>query len=367
MKIKLNDLRKGYISCQNQIRKNIFQIINRSDYILGKETKILENKLSNYLRCKYSISVGSGTDALLIALMALNIKQGDEIIIPAMTWISTGEVIKILGAKIKFVDVKLEDGVINEELIEKKVTKKTKGIISVSLYGNNPNFDKLKKIALKYKLFLIDDAAQSLGTRYNNKNSTDYCLISCTSFFPGKILGGFGDGGAIFTNKKSVYNKCRLIRNHGQSHKSYSKILGLNGRLDTIQAGIIIPKLKRLNKEISQRKKIWKKYYEYLNKKIHIIKPLKKCKSNYFAFAALFSKRDSIQKYLSLKGIQTQINYRYSLPSQKTFYEKNHKKKYPNSTLISNQVLNLPIHSFITNKEMDFILKNLTIALKKYE
>ena len=264
MKIKLNDLKKSHNFNKKKIMHNINEIINQSDFILGEKTKVLEKKLNQFLKCKYSTTVSSGTDALQIALMALGIKRGDEIIIPAMTWISTGEVIKILGAKVKFVDIKISDGTINEDLLEESISKKTKGIIAVSLYGNTPNFNKLKKIALKYKLFLIDDGAQSLGSKFRKKSSTDYCKISCTSFFPGKILGGYGDGGAIFTNSKLIDYKCRLIRNHGQSRKSFSKILGLNGRMDNLQAGILLPKLKNLRMEISLRKKIWMKYYNFL-------------------------------------------------------------------------------------------------------
>ncbi len=367
IKIKLNDLKKSHNFHKQEITKNISEIINNSDFILGKKTKILEEKLNQFLKCKYSIAVSSGTEALKIALMALGIKKGDEVIVPAMTWIATGSIVKILGASVKFIDVKISDGTINEDLIESKVTKKTKAIIAVSLYGNSPNFTKLKKIASKYNLFLIDDGAQSLGSNFKNKNSTHYCKISCTSFFPGKILGGYGDGGAIFTNSKLIDHKCRLIRNHGQSHKSYSEILGLNGRLDNLQAGILLPKLKNLRNEINVRKKVWKKYYNFLNKKVHIIKSSNYCNSNFFSFVALFKNRDLVQKYLSKKGVQTQVNYRYSLPSQKTFYENNHSNKYKNATLIAKQVLSLPIHQFISSKDMNYILNNLETAIKKYE
>jgi len=289
----------------NNILKSIKKVIKHGQFIMGPEVSKLEDNLKNFTKSKYCLTVSSGTDALLISMMALNIKKEDEIIVPSFSWISTASTIKLIGAKPIFVDVKFEDCNIDEDLIESKISKKTKAIICVSLFGNTPNIKKINEIAKKYKLPVIEDAAQSFGATYGRVHSCNLTTIGCTSFFPSKPLGSYGDAGAIFTNNKRLYLKMNSIRLHGKSKNKLHDRLGVNGRMDTMQCAIVLEKLKFFKNELKLRKKVFLKYYDFFAKnhfnKIKIINYASFGQSAYAQLCLLCKNREDLIKILKKK------------------------------------------------------------------
>ena len=355
------------LQTQNKIlKKNIFKSIDKlmkdSNYIMGKNVYKLEKKLSEFIKAKYCISVSSGTDALLISLMSIDIKPGDEIITTPLTWISTAEVIKLLNAKPVFVDIDESTCNINANLISKKITKKTKAIIPVSLYGQIYDVIKLREISKKYNVPVIEDGAQSFGARYKNIYSCNSSLIGCTSFFPTKPLGGYGDGGAIFTNNRTVAKKCAQIRLHGQIKKNDFVRLGINGRMDEIQCLIVNEKFKLFKKEIVLRNKIAKYYSDNL-KSIdkNNLEILSISDGNYNAWAQYTirikdNKRNKLMNYLKQFNIPTAIYYPKPLNQLKIFNSKN---KTSISEKISKEVLSLPMGPYLALSDQNKIIKKI--------
>ncbi|MGV6851180.1 MAG: DegT/DnrJ/EryC1/StrS family aminotransferase, partial [bacterium] len=247
------DLKTQYKALEVEIRQRINNVLEHGQYIMGPEVQELEQKLADYTGAEHCITTASGTEALLISLMALNIKPGDEVITTPFTFIATAEVIVLLGAKPVFVDIKPDTCNINASLIEEKITNKTKAIMPVSLYGQPADMDEINAIADKYNLPVIEDAAQSFGATYKNKKSCNLSTIGCTSFFPSKPLGCYGDGGAIFTSDDDIAKACREIRVHGQSQRYVHTRVGVGGRMDTIQCAVVLAKLERFDWEVEQR------------------------------------------------------------------------------------------------------------------
>jgi len=363
MRIKIIDLNQTYRIIKKKLNLRINKVLNSQKFILGEEVEKLENNLSKYVNAKYSVGVSSGTDALILALMACNIGKGDEVIVPDMTWISSVSSIILVGAKPVLTDVNIEDGTIDLDKIENKISKKTKAIIAVGLYGHLPNLVKLKKIADKNKILLINDGAQSFGSKINGKYCHNYTSVSCTSFFPAKVLGSFGDAGACFTNSKKIYDKMKLIRSHGQSQKSYSILLGLNARIDTIQACVINEKLKIINEEIKKRKKVISFYKKKLSeiKNLKILNEINTAESNGSSLVILINKRDEFQKYLKENGIQTANLYKYSISQQPTF-KKYNTKDLKMSKIIAKMNVCLPCHPYLKEKDINYVCK----IVKKY-
>jgi UDP-2-acetamido-2-deoxy-ribo-hexuluronate aminotransferase len=234
------DLKSRHLLIKDQIDARIQAVMEHGQFILGPEVQELEQKLAEYVGVKHCISVSSGTDSLLIALMALGVGLGDEVITVPYTWISSAEVIALLGAKPVFVDVRSDTWNMDETLLEVAITEKTKAIMPVSIYGQTPNMEAINAIAKKFNLPVIEDAAQSFGATYKGKKSCNLSPIGSTSFFPSKPLGCYGDAGALFTNDDELAEKFRWIRVHGQERKHHHPILGLNGRMDTLQAAILL-------------------------------------------------------------------------------------------------------------------------------
>ena len=377
MKINLNDLNRQYKYLKDDINKNINAVFEHQKFILGPENDILEKKLSKYVNSKYCLSVSSGTDALLISLMALGIKPNDEVITTCFTFVSTAEVIDQIGAKPIFVDIDPSNCNFNIDNIEKNINKKTKAILFVNLFGLPVNFKILKKIAIRHKLFLIEDAAQSFGSKYYNNFSCNLGDISCTSFFPSKPLGCYGDGGAIFTNNKKTYDLCKKIRSHGQD-KPYNYVTrGVQGRMDTIQCAIVLSKLKIFKKEITNRTKIANLYIKLIKNELNIRKikhyqspekNIKYCtfllnqnkniKSAHAQFPIFTEERDELRKFLEKKGIKTAIYYPTPLSEQKIFKQSKQKKMLM-ALLISKKILSLPMSPYIKIKEQKYIVKNI--------
>ncbi len=355
------------LQTQNKIlKKNIFKSIDKlmkdSNYIMGKNVYKLEKKLSEFIKAKYCISVSSGTDALLISLMSIDIKPGDEIITTPLTWISTAEVIKLLNAKPVFVDIDESTCNINANLISKKITKKTKAIIPVSLYGQIYDVIKLREISKKYNVPVIEDGAQSFGAKHKKIFSCNSSLIGCTSFFPTKPLGGYGDGGAIFTNDNKIAKICRQIRLHGQINKNQFVRLGINGRMDTIQSVIINEKLKLFKKELTLRNQKANFYNQSLkiidSKKLELLSRLN---GNFNAWAQYTirvknNKRTQLMSYLKKFKIPTAIYYPTPLNKLKIFKSK---YKAPISEKISKEVLSLPMSPYLTLGDQKKIVKKI--------
>ena len=367
MKINFNDL-----SIQNKIIKknllvNLKKIFNHGKYILGPEVQKLEKKLKKYTDSKYCLTTSSGTDSLLIALMALNIEPNDEVITTPFTYISTAEVILRAGARPVFADISLKDYNIDINSLKSKISKKTKAIIVVSLFGQTADIKNIKKIAKKIPI--IEDGAQSFGAKHHGVKSCNLTTIGCTSFFPSKALGCYGDGGAIFTNNKSLYIKMKMIKQHGQNKKKYKyEKLGISARLDTIQAAVVLEKLKILDIEIDKRKKLTNYYKKNLQHIDDIQLPIikKYNHSNYSIFSVLIKKkRNLFINYLKKKNIPSIIYYPIPLDYSKVFKKFSHIKSTPNAKKISKSILSLPISPYLRKDEREYIVKSIKNFFQK--
>jgi UDP-2-acetamido-2-deoxy-ribo-hexuluronate aminotransferase len=331
MSIPFIDLKTQYQALKPQIQARIDAVLEHGQYIMGPEVKELEDRLADFTGAKHCITCASGTEALLMSLMALDIKPGDEIITTPFTFVATAEVIVLLGAKPVFVDVESDTGNIDASLIEEKITAKTKAIMPVSLYGQTADMDAINAIAAKHgNLPVIEDAAQSFGATYKGRQSCNLSTIGCTSFFPSKPLGCYGDGGAIFTNDDALAQAMREIRVHGQSQRYVHTRVGVGGRMDTLQCAIVLAKLERFKWEIQQRMKIGQCYTELItslraqqsNPSTEAIQSLTLRPERTSVFAQYTIKvpnRDALQKRLAEAGIPTAVHYPVPLNEQPAY------------------------------------------------
>tara|TARA_B100001057_G_C22765828_1_gene917600 strand:- start:24 stop:1115 length:1092 start_codon:yes stop_codon:yes gene_type:complete len=360
MKIDFANLQVQYQKYKDDIDTHIHSILNKSNYIMGEEVKQLETELSNFTGANHTITCSNGTDALLLALMAMDIQPGDEIITTPFTWISTGEMIALLKATPVFVDIEPDTFNMDASLIEAAITKKTKAIMPVSLYGQPADMDAIQSIADKYTLKVIIDGAQSFGSTYNNKTDSNLGDISTTSFFPSKPLGCYGDGGAVFTNNEDYAKKIKLLRVHGQNKRYHHQYIGIGGRLDTIQAAILLAKLPYYKKELEVRERVAKSYTNTLtgNLTLPIIKSNRT--SVWAQYTVKVNNRDEVKKKLQDDGIPTAIYYPVSLHLQECFRYLNYKENdFPVAEEASNCVLSLPMNAFLTDDNISYITKTL--------
>ena len=357
MSIPFIDLKAQYRALQPQIQERINRVLEHGQYIMGPEVKELEDKLQAYTGAKHCITVASGTEALLISLMALGIQPGDEIITTPFTFVATTEVIVLLGAKPVFVDIEPDTCNIDARKIEAKITKKTKAIMSVSLYGQVADMDEINAIAKKHNLPMIEDAAQSFGAEYKGKKSCNLSTIGCTSFFPSKPLGCYGDGGAIFTNDESIALACREIRVHGQSQRYVHTRVGVGGRMDTIQCAVVLAKLERFDWEVKQRQLIGQKYNELLaatNVNLVTLRPDRT--SVYAQCTVLVSDRAAVQKRLSEAGIPTAVHYPVPLNEQPAYKHLCCSDCTPIAQQIAKRVMSLPMSPDLSAEDQDKIV-----------
>lgn len=360
-----------FLKIQNQkIKKKLISSftnsINQADYILGHNVNLLEKKLSSDVGSKYCCVVSSGTDALYIALKCLDIKKGDEVITSPFSWISAVEMIVSLGAIPVFCDIDPLTFNLNPLEITKKISNKTKAILPVSLFGQICDIQEINKIAKKFKIKVIEDAAQSYGSSENGINSCNCTDLSITSFFPTKPLGTLGDGGAIFTNNKKYYEYCIKFRNHGQYIKGKYDLVGVNSRLDNIKAGFLIEKLKIFKKEVELRQNVYKSYCEYLeNSKLNIQLPFIKPKTiSVFAQFPLLTSKENRQKIISFNKISKKFKFPIFYP--KPIYELKpyssfRVEKLEITEMICKTIFCLPFHPYMKPKE----LHQITNYLKK--
>jgi UDP-2-acetamido-2-deoxy-ribo-hexuluronate aminotransferase len=357
MKIDFANLQLQYQTYKKEIDNNIQNVLNKSNYILGEEVQILEQELQKFTGAKYAITSSSGTDALLLALMAIDIQPGDEVITSPFTWISTGEMIALLKAKPVFVDIEPDTYNIDANLIEKAITKKTKAIMPVSLYGQPADIDTIQAIADKHNLKVIIDGAQSFGSTYNNKTDSNLGNISTTSFFPSKPLGCYGDGGAVFTNNEEYANKIKLLRVHGQNKKYHHQYIGIGGRLDTLQASILLAKLPNFKQELTDRQKVADQYTNKLSKTFQTPIIKKNRTSAWAQYTIRVKNRDKLKLKLKEKGIPTSVFYPIPLHLQECFKYLNYKQSdFQVSDEASKEVLSIPINPFMTQKQIDYIV-----------
>ena len=367
MSIPFIDLKTQYQALRPQIQERINRVLEHGQYIMGSEVQELEEKLAAYTGAKHCITVASGTEALLISLMALGIKPGDEVITTPFTFVATAEVIVLLGAKPVFVDIEPDSCNIDASKIEEKITLKTKAIMPVSLYGQPADMDEINAIAARHgNIPVVEDAAQSFGATYKGKKSCNLSTIGCTSFFPSKPLGCYGDGGAIFTNDDSIAQACKQIRVHGQSARYVHTRVGVGGRMDTLQCAIVLAKLERFNWEIEQRIKIGERYTEMIStalrdagvnppllgavgavaiypSQIHPVTIRPDRTSVYAQYTLICSNREAVQIKLNQANIPTAVHYPAPLNEQEAYKHLCCLDCTPIASQLSKRVISLPM------------------------
>ncbi len=356
------DLQTQYREIQDRIDSRIRKVFEHGKFIMGPEIYELEEKLATFTHTKHCISVASGTDALLIAMLALDIQADDEIITTPFTFISTSEMIALLGAIPVFVDIDPETYNITPEAIEKAITPKTRLILPVSLYGQCANFDEINAIAEKYGIPVIEDAAQSFGATYKNRPSCSLTTIGCTSFFPSKPLGGYGDSGACFTNDDNLAKAMREIRVHGQDRRYHHSRIGLNGRMDTMQAAILLEKLAIFPDEVKSRSRVGDRYSKILNDAEVSVKTPRILEYNtsvYAQYTISVNNREALQKYLNDQKVPTAIHYPVPLHKQPAFEEYNQGNSLEVAENAASSVISLPMHPYLKESDQDYIMNTI--------
>ena len=353
------DLKAQQERIKAKIDAGIQKVLTHGQYILGPEVTELEEKLAAYTGAKYCISCANGTDALQIAQMALGIGVGDEVITPGFTYIATAETVALLGAKPVYVDVDPKTYNLDVNKLEAVITPCTKAIIPVSLYGQCADFDAINQVAQKYNLPVIEDAAQSFGATYKGRKSCNLSTISCTSFFPSKPLGCYGDGGAIFTNDEELATVIRQIARHGQDRRYHHIRVGVNSRLDTLQAAILLPKLEILEDEILARNVVAENYNDLFNAAGIMTTPFVE-EHNRCAWAQYtiqVENRAEVQEKLKAQGIPTAVHYPIPLNKQPAVADA--QVSLPVGDRIAECVMSLPMHPYLTVEEQQVIVESL--------
>lgn len=344
---------------KDKLNANIQKVLAHGQYILGPEVHELEEKLSAYTGAKYCITCANGTDALQIAQMAFGIGPGDEVITPGFTYIATAETVAVLGAKPIYVDINPHTYNLNVEQLEAAITPRTKAIIAVSLYGQCADYDAINAIAAKYNIPVIEDAAQSFGARYKGKKSCNLTTVACTSFFPSKPLGCYGDGGAIFTNDEALATVIRQIARHGQDRRYHHIRVGVNSRLDTLQAAILLPKLEILDDEMQARQRVAETYNQLFNEADITTIPFIEAhnQSAWAQYTIQVDNRDEVQAKLKEQGIPTAVHYPIPLNKQPAVADAN--ALLPVGDAVAERVMSLPMHPYLTQADQENIVKAL--------
>lgn len=353
------DLKTQYKALRESIDSRIRKVLDHGQYILGPEVPELEGRLAGLTGSKHCITVASGTEALLVALMALDIKPGDEVITTPFTFVATAEMIVLLGARPVFVDVQPDTCNIDPALIEAAITPKTRAIMPVALYGQPADMDEINAIAARHRLPVIEDAAQSFGATYKGRKSCNLSDIGCTSFFPSKPLGCYGDGGAIFTNDDSLATAMREIRVHGQSGRYRHTRLGVGGRMDSIQCAIVLGKLERFEWEIERRIAVGRRYQQLLRELapgVHLL-PVRPDRTSVHAqYTICVRDRDGVQARLKQAGIPTAVHYPRSLHQQPAYAPAHRGESHPIAERLADEVLSLPMHADLDEATQDRIV-----------
>jgi UDP-2-acetamido-2-deoxy-ribo-hexuluronate aminotransferase len=353
------DLKSRHQLIGDNINARIQKVMEHGQFILGPEVREVEGKLAQYTASKHCVTVSSGTDALLIALMALGVGTGDEVITVPYTWISTAEVISLLGAKPVFVDIRPDNWNMDEAQLDAAITDKTKAIMPVSIYGQCPDMDAINEIAKKYNLPVIEDAAQSFGATYKGKKSCNLSTIGSTSFFPSKPLGCYGDGGALFTNDDELAEKFSWIRVHGQEGKHHHPILGINGRMDTLQAAILLEILELFPDEVQKRENLGQTYSEGFANLDGLETPSIGANNTsvYAQYTILAEQREEIQQSLKEKDIPSVSYYSVPLHLQPVFENLGHRAgDFPVTEKVASECLSLPMSPYLTSQDQSQVI-----------
>jgi UDP-2-acetamido-2-deoxy-ribo-hexuluronate aminotransferase len=363
------DLKKQYLKIKEEIDTAVVNVMTNANFINGAEVKSFQNNLESYLNVKHVIPCANGTDALQIAMMGLGLKPGDEVITASFTYVATAEVMALLGLVPILVEAKEFDFTIDPAEIEKAITPRTKAIVPVHLFGQGADMNSIMDIARRHNLFVIEDTAQALGATYQLSNGESAALgtigdIGCTSFFPSKNLGCYGDGGALFTNNDELAANLRMIANHGQKVRYYHDVIGVNSRLDTMQAAILDIKLKHLNRYAESRRSVADYYDSALAGSEGLMTPNRIAEGTHvfhqYTLRVLNGKRDALRSHLEERGVPSMIYYPLPLHFQKAFENDRYPKgSMPISERLSSEVLSLPIHTEMTSEELEFIVNNV--------
>jgi len=352
------NLKAQYQKYQAEIDEAMKRVLLDSSYINGPAVPELENELSRFTGSK-AVACANGTDALQLAMMAVGIGPGDEVITTPFTFVATAEMIAIVGAKPVFVDISEDDFNINVASIEQAITDKTKAIIPVSLYGQMADMDEINRIAQTHNLVVIEDGAQSFGATYKGKKSCNASTLATTSFFPAKPLGCYGDGGAVFTQNEELEQKLRILRNHGQSKRYTHTQIGVNSRLDTLQAAILQVKLKHFPEEIAKRQKLAEAYSAGLKEKFCVPTIMPERTSVWAQYTLRTKNRDALQQKLADAQIPTAIHYPKPLHLQAGYAQYGGKPgDCPVAEAVANEVISLPMSAFLTDAEQTFVIEN---------
>ena len=357
--MKFVDLQAQYKAYQTDLEARMSEVLTSCAFIMGPHIKELEKALSDYIGATYAVSCASGTDALLMALMAYDLQPGDEVITTPFTFISTAEVIALLKAKPVFVDVDEKTFNIDPQKIEKAITERTKAIIPVDLFGQCADYDQISAIAKKYNIVVIEDAAQSFGAQYKDRMAGSLADIGCTSFFPAKPFGCYGDGGMIFTNDEEINKVLTSLRVHGKgSHKYQNVRIGINGRLDTLQAAILLAKFKHFPDEIKKRDEIAQYYTESLAGTVDTPTVLEYNFSAWAQYSIIVKNRDAFQSDMKEQNIPTAIYYPRPLHLQEAFAYLGYKMgDFPVSENLSEHIISLPMHPFLERSDQDQVIE----------
>lgn len=357
--IEFIDLKAQQSRIKAEIDAGIQRVLAHGQYILGPEVKELEEKLAAYVGAKYCITCANGTDALQIAQMAFGIGPGDEVITPGFTYIATAETVAVLGATPVYVDVNPKTYNLDVEKLEAAITPRTKAIVPVSLYGQCADFDAINTIAAKYNIPVIEDAAQSFGATYKGRKSCNLSTVACTSFFPSKPLGCYGDGGAIFTNDEELAKVIRQIARHGQDRRYHHIRVGVNSRLDTLQAAILLPKLEILDDEMKARQRVADTYTKLLSEAGILTTPFieEHNQSAWAQYTIQVDNRSEVQAMLKEQGIPTAVHYPIPLNKQPAVADAN--AVLPVGDAVAERVMSLPMHPYMSQADQSIIIKCL--------
>ncbi len=364
------DLKAQYERIRDPLNARIQKVLEHGQYILGPETVELEKRLAEFVGTRHCIAASSGTDTLLIALMALDIGTGDEVITSPFTFIATGEMIALAGATPVFVDIDRRTYNIDPAKIEQAITPRTKAIMPVSLYGQCPDFDAINAIARKHRLPVIEDAAQSFGAYYKGKASCALSEIGSTSFFPSKPLGAYGDGGALFTNDDGLAKLMSEIRVHGQDRRYHHPRLGINGRLDTLQAAVLLAKMDIFEEEVALRARLGERYTALIEEAFDGVSEVRHrvttpaiasdCTSVYAQYTVEVSDRAKVEREMKARGIPTAVHYPVPLHLQPVFANLNQGEgAFPCAEAAAARVISLPMHPYLTEDQQAAVVKAL--------
>jgi UDP-2-acetamido-2-deoxy-ribo-hexuluronate aminotransferase len=377
MSMQFIDLKAQYQAIKKDVHARIDAVLEHGQYILGPEVPELEKRLAAFTGSRHCITVASGTEAILIALMALDIGSGDEVITSPFTFAATGEMIALLGAKPVFVDVDPRTCNIRADAIESKITGRTRAIMPVSLYGQVPDMDEINQIARRHGLPVIEDAAQSFGALYKGRRSCALSTFGATSFFPSKPLGCYGDGGALFTDDDRLAQTAREIRVHGQSKRYWHTRIGVGGRMDTIQCAVVLAKMERFEWELERRQQVGRRYHELLGKRFPFHGPERTAelgcqlipwpddrRNSVFAqFTVLVRDRDTMQERLKAAGVPTAVHYPIPLNEQPAYARFCCPECTPMASMLGRQVMSLPFSADLTDSDQNVVCDALTKAV----